>query len=479
MTTLDFIALLPLLITAYVGTMLMAVVAFWRNNWGAFAIALIGFAVALGSVFVALSHAPVTVTPLLRIDSYSLYFAGLILVAALLITLLVPEYLPVHQKRTGPFYALLMFAVLGMLAIATSAHFISFFLGVEVLSVSLYGLVGYTRRWKISLEGAAKYLVLAAASSAFLLFGIALIYAEYGSMNFRLLAPLMAGHPFSLVTLFGLALVLVGIGFKLALVPFHTWSPDVYQGAPAPVTALIATGSKGAVFALLLRLVVTGNLVGHPGTYLMFAILAVMTMTVGNLLALLQNNVKRLLAYSSVAQIGYLLIPLLTGSYRGHWSIVFYLSSYFATSILAFGVIAGLSSSATGGDIDDMDDYRGLIRRRPLPALGLSLALLSLTGIPLTAGFFAKVFIFTAAADVELWWLLVVGVVNSGVSAYYYLRLLVTMYMPEEPSLEHTSPVRPVGAVALVLAAGVVVVFGFYPSPLAALALAAARQIGF
>ena len=276
----------------------------------------------------------------------------------------------------------------------------------------------------------------------------------------------------------GLALILVGFGFKLAIVPFHMWSPDVYQGSPAPVTALIATGSKGAMFALLLRLVTIGKLQANPTAFLVIAVLATATMFVGNLLALMQTNLKRLLAYSSIAHIGYLLIPLLSGGPRGASSFAFYLVSYFATTIAAFGVIAALSGSREMGDVENISEYRGLSYTHPVLAGVMSLALLSLTGIPLTAGFIAKFYIFSAAAQAGLWWLLIVGVVNSGISAFYYLRVLVAMYSrPEAPPEALPSP-GPASAAAIAVASGVIVFFGIYPSPLIRLAEIATRRLG-
>lgn len=479
MTYTDFIALLPLLITGYAGALVMAIVAFWRSNTAAFILTLITFAAAFASVFFALSYAPRAVTPLIEIDRFSLFFTGLILFGAFLITLLCPSYLKTHEKRSEAFYVLLMMAVLGMISIAVSSHFVSFFLGLETVSVSLYGLIGYTRNYRLSIEGAVKYLVLAASSSAFLLFGIALIYSDFGTMDFRQLAPLMTGGDLSLISLLGTALILVGFGFKLALAPFHMWSPDVYQGAPAPVTALIATGSKGAVFALLLRFITIGDLTANSTLFLVISVLAIATMFVGNLLALLQRNVKRLLAYSSIAQIGYMLIPLLAGGALGPSSIAFYLTSYFATTIAAFGVIAVISASRAMGDVEELEDYRGLALSHPILAAILSLALLSLTGIPLTSGFIAKFYIFSAAAQAGLWGLLIIGVINSGISAFYYLRVLVAMYTRSITEPEPLPTARPASAIALALSTAIIFIFGIYPVPLIRLAEAATRRLGF
>lgn len=474
MSSADFRALVPILITACSGVLLMVVVAFWRNQKVAFALSLISLAAAFGSIFVALPEAPRAVTTLVQIDFYSLFFTGLILATTFLVTMFCPRYMPSHAKRGETLYVLVVFASLGMITLASSIHFVSFFLGLEILSVSLYGLIGYTRRHKQSLEGAVKYLILAATASAFLLFGIALVYFDTGTMDFR---QLLMSSRFSTFSLFGFVLIMVAFGFKLAFVPFHMWSPDVYQGAPAPITALIATGSKGAVFALLLRLVSMTNLASNRQLLVIMTVLSIATMLGGNLLALLQTNVKRLLAYSSVAHMGYLLIPLISGGQAGSSSIVFYLVSYFATTVAVFGVISIISSLRESGDVDDLNDYRGLSRRNPILAAIFTLALLSLTGIPLTSGFIAKFYIFSAAAQSGLWLLLIVGVVASGISAFYYLRVIITMYSASDEDVQPFLVPSISSGIALAVSVSVIVFFGVYPSPLIRLAEAATKLI--
>ncbi len=474
----DVIAMLPIMVPAYGGALLMLVVAFVQSAKLAHWFTIFSFAAAFVSLFVAGACAPRTVASQLAVDSYSLIFSGIILAAAFAVTLLSGDYLRAHEKNGQAFYVLLAFAVTGMLVVASSAHFLSFFLGLETLSVSLYGLIGYTRGQSKSLEAAMKYLIMAAVSSAVLLFGIALIYTDAGTMDFARLIAAMPG--LGAVSLFGLGLVMVGFGFKLAWAPFHTWSPDVYQGAPAPVTALIATGSKGAVFALVLRLMVAAGLPDHRVVFTALAVLAVATMTVGNLLALTQRNVKRLLAYSSVAQMGYLFIPLLSAGAEGVSSAIFYLVSYMAAAVAAFGVIAAVSAHRSTGDVEDIADYAGLASRRPVLAGVLAISMLSLIGMPLTSGFFAKFYIFSAAAQAGLWWLLIVGVVNTGLSAFYYLRVVFALYTTPTVVGAEDAPVPLVGpAIALGLSAAVMIFAGIYPSPLVRLAEVAARSLRF
>jgi NADH-quinone oxidoreductase subunit N len=473
----DFIALLPLIISAYVPVLILMAGAFWRNSTGIAVLSMGSLAGSFLSIFAALPFVPRTVTPLILVDRFSLFYMGLIFAGAFAVVLLSRDYLQARPERGDRFFALLLFAVFGMAAAASSNHFASFFLGLETLTVSLYGLIGFTTLRPPSLEGGIKYLVLAATSSAFLLFGIALVYSDFGTMEFIELSrkiQSLAG-PLPASSLLGMAMIVVGFGFKLALVPFHMWSPDVYQGAPAPATALISSGSKGAIFALLFRFMAYIDLGRSNGLFLLLWTLAVLTMFGGNLLALLQRNLKRLLAYSSVAHMGYLLIPLLAGGAAGAAAFGFYLVSYFATVIAAFGVISVLSSR--GEEIEELDDYRGLAYRQPLPAIVLTLAMLSLTGIPLTAGFIAKFYIFSAGIRSHLWLLVIIGIINSGISAFYYLRVLAAMYIQTDPSMARIASPRPWGVGGLVLLAAVLVFFGIYPTPLIQLAQAAMRQV--
>jgi NADH-quinone oxidoreductase subunit N len=259
-------------------------------------------------------------------------------------------------------------------------------------------------------------------------------------------------------------MILISFYFKLAVAPFHMWAPDVYQGAPAPITALIATGSKAAVFIVLLRLGMIFGIERGSHLFSLLTILAVITMFTGNLLGLLQNNVKRLLAYSSIAHIGYLLIPFLAGGVDGKAAIFFYFISYFGAMLAAFGVISILSRQ--GDELQNLQDYRGLGLRRPWLAAAFALSLLSLAGVPPTIGFFAKFYIFLAAAHSGLWLLLIIGLLNSGIAVYYYLRVLVTLYLAPESRLEFGSPVQLAVAIVLMLLSGIILLFGLYPSPI-------------
>jgi len=463
MTHGDILALLPLIVVGYAAAIILALGAFWRSNTGMALLTLVSLAAAFGAVFIALPYAPRTVTPLLRIDAFALFYMGLFFLAGLALTIIAHDYLR-ERRGSEKFYAMLLLATLGMGALAASNHFAAFFIALETLSVSLYGLIGYTFERPASLEASLKYLVLAGVAAAFLLFGMALIYFEFGTMEFGALAAGIAQGRLSALLLMGVALMLVGFGFKLAAAPFHAWAPDVYQGAPAPITALIATGSKAAMLALLLRFLYVLGLSSQGAVLLALTVLSILTMSVGNLLALLQLNIKRLLAYSSIANMGYLLIPLAAGGVEGASSVGFYFVSYFATTIGAFGVIAVLSGS--DGELDEIEQYRGLGFRRRLLGAALGLMMLSLAGVPPTIGFMAKFYIFAAAAHSGLWLLLIVGLLNAGMAVYYYLRVLVALYAAPGAEQQPLPRARPASVLALGALGAVVIFFGLYPTPL-------------
>ncbi len=351
MTITDIIALLPFIALATASVVVMLVIAFYRNHKLTTVLTLAGFALSAASLPFADSVVPREVTTLLIIDRYALYYAMLILTAGMAVTALSYGYLERHDGHHEEFYLLLLLASLGCMVLAAATHFAAFFLGIEILSVSLYALAGYLRHSDRSVEAGVKYLILAAVSSAFILFGMALVYAETGSLAFQEVASRAAssavyGPPF----LAGLVMIIVGLGFKLAVVPFHLWTPDVYEGAPAPVTAFIATVSKGAVFALALRYFTRIDIHAHAALFLIITLIAVASMFAGNLLALLQTNVKRILAYSSISHLGYLLVTVLASGPTAVTAAAFYLAAYFITTLGAFGVVAVLSRADRDAD---------------------------------------------------------------------------------------------------------------------------------
>jgi len=467
MTATDVLALLPLVLVAGTSVVVMVAAAIGRNHALALGITLAGLAAAFCSVLFV--H-PRRVTALLSMDSYALFFMGLIVAASFAVALLAYAYLARWKGNREEFYVLLLVATLGGMVLSASTHFTSFFLGLEILSVALYALIAYLHERPRPVEAGIKYLVLAAASAGFLLFGIALIYAALGTMDFARIAQLLAAksdlNPALMLP--GVALIVTGIGFKLALAPFHMWTPDVYEGAPAPVTAFVATVSKGAMFALLLRYFnQSGFSHGFAPLVLVFSIIAIASMLAGNLLALLQNNVKRILAYSSIAHMGYLLVAFQVGGPMGASAAIFYLVAYFVMTLGAFGVVTVLSERERDADL--LEDYRGLFWRRPALALVFTAMLLSLAGIPLTAGFLGKFYIIVAGASVGAWALILILVTTSAIGLFYYLRIVVTLYaQPAAGDRAHEPIPRRAPAAILVLAALTVILvwLGVYPAPL-------------
>ena len=466
MNAIRVISLLPLLIVAGTSVAVLLAVSIRRNHAVAFSLTLAGLAAAFCSTFFTPSG---QVTPLLLMDRYALFFMGLLTAASFFIALMAYGYLGARQGKKEEFYVLLLVATLGAMVLAASSHFTSLFLGIEILSVALYGLIAYLRDRSLPLEAGIKYLVLAGSSSAFLAFGIALVYADFGTLDFAQLARQLgteSGVNLSLL-LPGTVLVITGIGFKLALAPFHMWTPDVYEGAPAPVTAFIATVSKGGMFALFLRYFQLSGADRFPRLLLVVSIVAIASMFAGNLLALFSINIKRILAYSSIAHMGYLLVALEVSSRFGTSAASFYLVAYFVMILGSFGVVTALSSSDR--DADQLDDYRGLFWSRPGLALVFTAMLLSLAGIPLTAGFIGKFYIVAAGAASQAWALIIILVITSTIGLFYYLRLVAILFRRPYAADEVPEPVpRRAPAVSLVLAVSTVLLiwFGVYPAPL-------------
>jgi NADH-quinone oxidoreductase subunit N len=462
MTKVDLLALSPLTIVAGMSVVVMLVIAFYRNHWITVAFTLIGLLSAAASLPIVALLTPRSITPLLIIDAYSLFYMGLTFLAGITVAALSYSYLELHGGHPEEFYLLLLVATLGTAVLAASTHFASFFLGIEILSVSLYALAAYLRHSDRSIEAGVKYLILAAVSSAFILFGMALVYAEIGSMEFFKIASHAAfAGVYSLILLAGIVMIIVGIGFKLAVVPFHLWTPDVYEGAPAPVTAFIATASKGAVFTLILRFFSSVDIHAHNSLTVIFTLMAIASMFAGNLLALLQTNVKRILAYSSISHLGYLLVTLLAGGATAITAAAFYLAAYFITTLGAFGAVTVLSKRDR--DADRMEDYQGLATRQPWLAGILTAMLFSLAGIPLTAGFVGKFYVVAAGVDSSLWLLIVALVVNSVIGLFYYLRIIVAIYASPAQQAEPEQIPSVLGHTVLACLTILLVWLGVYP----------------
>ncbi|MBN2366914.1 MAG: NADH-quinone oxidoreductase subunit N [Calditrichaeota bacterium] len=459
-------ALSPLIILASGSLIIMMTISVKRNHAVAAGISLLTLAGAFFALIETFKSIPHKIEPMVILDSYAVFFMGLILIAGFFVTAFSYNYLSKGNKRPEEYYILLLLATLGTVVLVISNHFVTFFLGLEILSVSLYTLIAYSRENLIALEAGLKYLILAAFSSAFLIFGMALVYAEVGTMNFMemgLRVGLMGWT--NLILLAGIALMIVGFGFKLAVVPFHMWTPDVYQGASAPVTAFIATVSKGGMFALLFRLFITAGAHTSSSVLVIFTFISIASMFAGNILALLQNNVKRILAYSSIAHLGYLLVAFIAGQQFGMQAAAFYLVAYFITTLGAFGVISMLSDEER--EPDRIGDYRGLFWRRPWISLVLSAMLFSLAGIPLTAGFIGKFYVVAAGVKSTLWILLIILVINSAIGLYYYLRIIVSMFSrtaPEEKPSVGTAVLPLSGGVVLAVLTILLIWLGIFPA---------------
>jgi NADH-quinone oxidoreductase subunit N len=477
MSKTDLFALLPFIILSATAVIVMLAIAFRKGHLPVSTLTLIGLTLSFISIFPVSASSPGRVTRLMIMDGYALFYIGLIVAATFFVALLSFGYLAKRKGAAGEYYLLLVLACLGSAVLAASSHFASFFLGLEILSVSLYVMIAYYRDEERSIEAAVKYLILAAFSAAFLLFGMALVYAELGTMEFaRIVAISSAESHYNVLLLSGFALIIIGIGFKLALVPFHMWTPDVYQGAPAPVTAFIATVSKGAMFALLLRYFGGFDMRFYPSLSLIFAFIAIASMLAGNLLALLQNNVKRILAYSSIAHLGYLLVAFQTGGARGVTAVTFYLVAYFVTTIGAFGVVTALSGGA--GEAEEMSDYEGLSQRRPWISGVFTAMLLSLAGMPFTAGFIGKFYVVAAGVGALLWIQVIVLAISSAIGLFYYLRVINAMYsVPSEKVRQLPASLQVVAGITLAAIVLLLVFLGVYPSPLIDLIQATAGRL--
>lgn len=464
----DLRALYPIFVIAATAILAMLAIAWRRSHRLTLGITLSGLSLSFLALWLSAAVIPRQVTALIVVDQYALFYIGLIVSATFVTAILSYDYFEKRESHPDEVYVLLLFAALGSSVLVVSDHFVSFLLGLELLSVALYALTGYPPRGKLPIEAGIKYLVLGASSAAFLMFGMALIYAQVGSMDFSQLQLSMAPAGTQTIILAGLALIVTGLGFKLALMPFHLWTPDVYEGAPAPVTAFLATISKGSVFALLVRFFHGSAALHAPAIFMVFAVIAISSMIAGNLLGMLQENIKRLLGYSSIAHMGYLMVAFLAAGSLGAESAAFYLVAYIITTLGAFGVVTVLSGPDR--DADSLDDYRGLFWRRPGLAVIFTLMLFSLAGIPLTAGFVGKFCIIAAGAASGSWVLILTLVLSSVLGLFYYLRVIVALYerIPAAAGSD-LIPLRRVSLSGKYVLAGLTVLLlwvGLYPDPL-------------
>lgn len=471
--SINWIALLPQLILVITALLVMMVDIFVRDRRkGQLSfIALAGSAI-FGVISLCLWGANTSAFEnMILLDSFSCFLNGIIALATVLTILVSVKYVEREGIPESEYYSLLLFSASGMSLLASAGNLLILFLAVEIMSISLYVLTSIVRDRLISNEAALKYFLLGAFASGFLLYGIALIFGATGSIDLVTIGNYLKANSLfhSPLVLIAVGLLLVGFAFKVALVPFHMWTPDVYQGAPSSVTGFMATGVKAAAFAAILRVFMHAFEPMHTDWGTIFWILAVLTMTLGNIIALVQDNIKRMLAYSSIAHAGYLAIGLVVGTKEAFAAMLFYLVAYTLMNIGAFAIV--LLIERHGEKNLNIDDYRGLADKYPVLALTMAIFMFSLGGIPPAAGFIGKFYIFSEAVRAGLIGLALIGVLNSVLSVYYYLRVIVNMYMkPREDEVpnahfdnDHT--------VALTISAIGTLILGIFPAALLASAL--------
>lgn len=491
LTLETFLPLLPIMITGLTSVIVMLAIAFRRHHWWNATLTVMGLNAALVStVWLGMTQHPQLVTPLLVVDPYAYFYMGIILVATLACCTLSHAYIEGYTSNKEELYLLITIAAVGAMVLACSVHMASFFIGLELLSVPVYGMVAYTSQRSRSLEAGIKYLVLSATASAFILFGMAMLYSQSGSLSFlNMLSHLMSGVHKPLAIL-GVGMILIGVGFKLSLAPFHLWTPDVYEGAPAPVAAFLATVSKAAVFIVVIRLLLQAGIAYVIDLQGLLTVLAILSIVVGNLLALTQTNLKRMFGYSSIAHFGYLLIAVICGAHAtmltqnpaasttAIGAVNIYLLTYVLTSLGAFGVITLMSSPYKGQDADGLHHYRGLFWQRPYLTAVMTIMMLSMAGIPLTAGFIGKFFIFLNGVQNGMWGLLAALIFGSALGLYYYLRVMVTLFMATPGMKRYDAEVdwgEKAGGLMVIGVAGLVLLVGIYPEPMLQLAYWAVR----
>jgi NADH-quinone oxidoreductase subunit N len=462
----DLVRFLPEIILTIAGTLLMVLGPILRKHSSAVFghLTLLALVAALGASFVANENGGLAFGGMLKVDGFATFFRILVIVVGILTVFVSYRFLARQDAETSEYHSLLLFSIAGQCLMAASNDLIMVFMGLEISSIASYVLAGYLRDDKRANEAALKYFLLGSFATGFFLYGVALVYGATGSVNLTVVREsILHGTSEPVFLAVAAALMFVGLAFKVSAAPFQIWAPDVYQGAPTPVSAFLSAGPKAAAFAIFLRIFVTAfEPIGGRWEPLVWVV-ALASMCVGNFAALWQTNIKRMLAYSSVAHAGYVLVALAAQNDTGISAAMFYLAAYAFMNIGAFACVAYLSGK--GEEYQSIDDFKGLARTQPMAAAMFTIFLASLIGVPLTGGFFGKFYIFKAALESHLVWLTVLGLLNSAVAAYYYLRILVMMYM-YEPA-EATQSAETLGfslRVALVLPALGTLVLGIFPT---------------
>jgi NADH-quinone oxidoreductase subunit N len=457
----DYISILPEIVLSIFGMLIMLVDPLIDERQGPKTlggIALLGSLGALAATFYQAQYPGAGFWNMVQVDSFSVFFHVLVAAVTAVVILSSFEYMQVQQIRAGEYYGLLLFGAVGMSLMSSAVELVLIFIALEISSISTYILAGFRRHAAISTEASVKYFLLGSFATAFFLYGVAMMFGATGSTNIATIATVLRSGQVPVLAYAGVALMFVGLGFKVAAAPFHVWTPDVYEGAPSPVVAYMSTAPKAAVFAVLLRIMFEAN---APGRIWLIWVVAALSMTIGNLAALVQDNVKRLLAYSSIAHAGYLLVAFAAMPDNGIPAVMFYTASYAAMNVGAFAVVSHFAGA--GERYVTLEDYSGLGKRSPLLAGALTIFLLSLIGIPITGGFFAKFYVFSAAFQANLTGLVIIGVLNSAIGAYYYLRIIVMMYMRDARSDEPIAPVSLGVGTALAISMAVTIYLGVLP----------------
>jgi NADH-quinone oxidoreductase subunit N len=475
----DYIRILPELVLSGFGILVMLLDPLVDEEKSQKTLGLIAFVGAVAGLLATwyMAQSPgLAFSNMVKVDGFSVFFHFLVIAIAAVVILSSFEYMAVQRIRAGEYYALILFSVVGMALMSSAVELVLIFIALEISSIATYILAGFRRNEASSSESSLKYFLLGSFATAFFLYGVAMMFGATGSTNIGIISQRLQAGPVQLLVYVAMALMFVGLGFKVAAAPFHIWTPDVYEGAPAPVVGFMSTAPKAAAFAVLLRVVFTIN---APGRVWLIWMAAALSLTLGNVGALVQTNIKRLLAYSSIAHAGYLLMAFAmttaNNSVAGISAAMFYTAAYAAMNVGAFAVVSHFAN--VGERYVTLEDYEGLGRTSPLLAATLTIFLLSLIGIPMTGGFLAKFYVFSAAVKANLIWLTIIGVVNSAVGSYYYLRVIVVMYMREARKPVPVSPV-PFGlGLALALTIVATLYLGILPNRVLQFAQQSAQEL--
>ncbi|HKM48658.1 MAG TPA: NADH-quinone oxidoreductase subunit N [Terriglobales bacterium] len=473
--TADYMRILPELVLSLFGMLIMVVDPLLdeeSSHQSLGTIALVGTLAALASTFWMAQYPGTAFWNMVRVEGFSVFFHFLVIAIATVVILSSFEYLKVQRIRAGEYYALILFGTVGMCLMSSAIELVLIFVALEISSISTYVLAGFRRRDASSAESSLKYFLLGSFATAFFLYGVALMFGATGSTNIDAISRVLRSGNVPVLAYVATALMFVGLGFKVASAPFHVWTPDVYEGAPAPIVGLMSTGPKAAAFAVLLRVMFEAN---APGRFWLIWVSAALSMTLGNLGALVQNNVKRLLAYSSIAHAGYLLAAFAAQPELGASAAMFYTAAYAAMNVGAFAVVSHFANADE--KYVALEDYAGLGRRSPVLAATLTFFLMSLIGIPITGGFFAKFYVLSALLKSNLVGLTIILVLNSAVGAYYYLRIIVMMYMREPRGAVPVTPVPAAAALAIAVCVLATLYLGVLPGRVLDYGASSARQL--